>query len=154
MRQPQQVKARPSLRPATSWMPAAGLAVAVVWSWFASGVRTFTRPAEVLTFVPALAVLLLTLRPRARFTAGIAAARSPWRTLLPWVAALAVVLGWELSELFSKPRQGHPTLSSITNTLLSTHPSRFLGYLAWLLVGWMLVRDLGRTRAQEPSRRD
>ena len=142
MRQPQQVRASRSLSPAAI----AGLAAAACWSWFASGVRTLTRPAEVLTFVPALAVLVLTLRPKARFTAGVAVARSPRRTLLPWLLAVIAIVGWELSELFSQPRQGHPTLSSITNALLSTHPSRFLGFLAWLLLGWLMVRDLGPGR--------
>jgi hypothetical protein len=149
VRQLQQVKASRWLTPAAI----AGLAVAACWSWFASGVRTFTRPAEVLTFIPALAVLVLTLRPKGRLsvsvTATVTAARSPWRTLLPWAAAAVAIVGWELSELFSQPRRDHPTLSSITNTLLSTHPSRFLGFLAWLLLGWLMVRDLGPGR-EEP----
>ncbi len=139
MRQPQQVKASSSLSPAAI----AGLAVAACWSWFASGVRTFTRPAEVLTFIPAVLVLVLTLRPSARLSPGLALARTPWRTVWPWVLAFAAIVGWELSELFSQPRQAHPTLSSITNDLLSTHPSRFLGFLGWLLLGWLMVRDLG-----------
>ena len=45
---------------------ATGLAIVAVWAWFASGVRTFTHPAEVLTFVPGIAVLAVTLHPRAR----------------------------------------------------------------------------------------
>jgi len=139
MRQPQQVKARPAVSPASF----AALAAAVCWSWFASGVRTFTRPAEVLTFIPALAVLVLTVRPSARFLAGRTRPRPGWRTFLPWVAGVAALVAWELSELFSKPRQAHPTLSSIINDLLSTHPSRFLGFLGWLVLGWLLVRDLG-----------
>jgi hypothetical protein len=144
MSQSQQVKASPSLTPAAI----TGLAVAACWSWFASGVRTFTRPAEVLTFVPAVLVLVLTLRPKARFTVGLAEPRPSWRTLLAWVAAAAAVVGWELSELFSQPRQAHPTLSSIINALLSTHPSRFLGFLAWLLLGWLMVRDLAPGREE------
>ncbi len=139
MRQPQQVTAAPSLHPGAM----VALVAAACWSWFASGVRTFTRPAEVLTFIPVLVVLVLTVRPKARFPAGRAQPRQGWRTLLPWVAAAAALVGWELSELFSQPRQAHPTLSSITNDLLSTHPSRSLGFLAWLLLGWLLVRDLG-----------
>ena len=35
-------------------------------------------------------------------------------------------------------------MSSISNALLSTRATRFLGYLVWLAVGWMLLRDLGR----------
>ena len=144
MRQPQQFKASPALNSAAT----AGLAAAACWSWIASGVRTFTRPAEILTFIPAVLVLVLTLQPRARFTSGLALAPPAWRTVVPWVSALAAIVGWELSELFSKPRQAHPTLSSITNDLLSTHPSRFLGYLAWLLLGWLMVRDLGPRREE------
>ena len=142
MRQPQQVRAAPTLHPA-AW---AALAIAVCWSWLASGVRTFTHPAEVFTFVPALAVLVWTLRPSARLPVirDDLGPRQPWWTVLPWLLAIAALVGWELSELFQKPRQAHPTLSSITNDLLSTHPSRFLGFLAWLLLGWLLVRDLGR----------
>ncbi|HEX4015212.1 MAG TPA: hypothetical protein VHX15_00610 [Frankiaceae bacterium] len=135
----QQVRAVRTLSPAAI----AALAAAACWAWFASGVRTFTRPAEVLTFIPALAVLVLTLRPKARSIPILAGPAPPWRTFIAWIVMLAAVVGWELSELFSQPRQGHPTLSSITNTLLSTHPSRFLGFLAWLLLGWLMVRDLG-----------
>lgn len=119
---------------------------ALVWAWFGSGVRTFTRPAEVLTFLPGLAVLLLTLRPSAS-AAGIGTAALPpdrrW-SVLPWVVVLAAIVGWELVELFSKPRSLHPTISSVMDSLLSTHPSRFVGYLVWLVLGWLLVRDLGR----------
>jgi hypothetical protein len=131
------------------WLRPAGIvavAAAGCWAWFASGVRTFTRPAEALTFVPVLAVLVLTVWPKAVPSGVRAAPRPTWRNLAPWVAVVVALVGWELIELFSQPRDAHPTLSSITNTLLSTHPSRFLGYLAWLLLGWLLVRDLFRAR--------
>jgi hypothetical protein len=119
---------------------------AVAWSWFASGVRTFTHPAEVLTFIPGAAVLLITLLPSSRLPEpGVARARYRRWSVLPWVALVAAIVGWELFQLFSQPRSDHPTLSSMLNTLLSTHPSRFLGYLGWLALGWLLVRDL-RTR--------
>jgi len=122
---------------------AAALLAAAIWAWFGSGVRTFTRPAEVLTFVPGLVVLVLTLRPSAELH------RPPKTALrrtsaLPWVGLAGLILVWELTELFSQPRAGHPTMSSISNALLSTRVTRFLGYLVWLAVGWMLVRDLGR----------
>lgn len=126
-------------------------AVAAVlgWAWFASGVRPFTLPAEVLTFVPGFVVLVLTVRPRAQpYTpaerTGAARRPLPVRQWLPW-AALVVALGaLELSELFSKPRSAHPTLSSLTNTLIDTHPSRWAAYTVWLGLGWLLVRDLHR----------
>jgi hypothetical protein len=118
------------------------LATATVWAWFASGVRTFTRPAEVLTFVPGFIVLVLTLRPRAE--PEVVTGRTGRR--VPWVALAAAFTALELSELFSQPRSAHPTLSSLTNTLLDTHPSRFIGYAVWLALGWLLVRDLRKRR--------
>ncbi len=119
------------------------LAAAAVWAWFASGVRTFTRPAEVLTFIPGLAVVLITLVPslRPRRPATPRPRHRRW-SVLPWVALLSAIVGWELLQLFSQPRSAHPTMSSIINDLLSTHPTRFLGYLGWLFLGWLLVRDL------------
>jgi hypothetical protein len=125
-------------------LAAAALVIAVAWAWVASGARTFTRPAEVLTFLPGLAVLVLTLRPSAVLRPADSRA-GRWGAL-PWVAAAAAVIGWELVQLFEQPRHLHPTLSSVTDSLLSTHPSRFIGYLAWLVLGWMLVRDLGGRR--------
>jgi hypothetical protein len=140
-----------------SWRADAALIFAVagvlVWSWFASGVRTFTRPAEVLTFVPAFAVLLVTLWPRRRATRTDQphrnAARYSAAGLALWLTLLGAVLGWEMYQLFSKPRSHHPTISSLLNTVISTHPSRFAGYLLWLVAGGLLVRDLvGRAAAR------
>jgi hypothetical protein len=142
MRQQRHAEAPPRLSPAAIAL----LVAAVCWSWFASGVRTFTHPAEVLTYLPILVVLALTLRPRAAPSGIRSGPRPTWRSVMPWVAAIALLVGWELSELFSQPRQAHPTLSSITNTLLSTHPSRFLGFLGWLALGWLMVRDLSHVR--------
>jgi hypothetical protein len=124
------------------------VAAVLVWSWFASGVRTFTRPAEVFTFVPALAVLLLTLLPlrrarrsRRRDAAGSHPHYDPLGVAL-WAGILVAVLGWEMFQLFSKPREHHPTISSLLNSLISTHPSRFAGYLLWLAAGFLLLRDV------------
>jgi purine-cytosine permease-like protein len=115
----------------------------LVWSWFASGVRTFTRPAEAFTFIPALAVLLVTLWPRrrARRPADHRERRYTVRGVVLWVVVLVAVLSWEMFQLFSKPREHHPTISSLLNSLISSHPSRFAGYLLWLAAGALLARD-------------
>ena len=101
------------------------------------------RGADVL---PGLAVLILTLRPSASSAAAAPQPLAPHRRwgVLPWIVVFAAIVGWELVELFSQPRHLHPTISSIMDSLLSTHPSRFIGYLLWLILGWLLVRDLGR----------
>ncbi len=129
---------------------AAAVVSCAVWAWFASGVRTFTRPAEVLTFVPGLLVLTATVRfgarRRSRTEAAGAVARSAGgpgaRRWLPWVGLAIAIGGLELTELFSQPRRDHPTLSSLTDTILGPHPSRFIGYALWLAAGWLLIRDL------------
>jgi hypothetical protein len=128
-------------------VPAVGVVAVLVWSWFASGVRTFTRPAEVLTFVPAFAVLLLTIWPRTpRRKRRLQRRRNDtpydlWGVAV-WLALLVVVIGWEMFELFSQPRERHPTISSLLNTLISTHASRLAGYLLWLVAGGFLVHDM------------
>jgi hypothetical protein len=127
-----------------------GLAAALIWSWLASGVRTFTHPAEVFTFVPALAVLLLTLWPPRRSRKPdrpVERQRYDPRGLALWIGLLLAVLGWEMFQLFSKPRERHPTISSLLNTLISTHSTRFAGYLLWLAAGALLVRDVLRPKA-------
>jgi hypothetical protein len=131
-----------------NWRLKAALAASVLavlgYAWFASGVRTFTRPAEVLTFIPAFAVLLWTIAPlrraRQRRPSGSRAPYDP-RGIAAWLVLLAAVVGWEMFQLFSKPRERHPTISSLLNSLISTHPSRFVGYLLWLFAGWLLLRD-------------
>ena len=54
---------------------------------------------------------------------------------MPWVALAAAFCALELTELFSQPRSANPTLSSLTNTLLDSHPSKFVGYAGWLALG-------------------
>ena len=70
----------------------------------------------------------------------------------PWLAIAVAITSWELLELFSQPRKSHPTLSSLTDSALSTHPTRFVGYLLWMAAGWFLIRDLQtRRRAAAPG---
>ena len=100
------------------WMVAVtAVAAALVWAWFASGVRAFTRPAEVLTFLPGLLVLILSLRPRARPPSGdlpsgapSASARRRRGRWLPWLVFVMAVVGLELAELFSQPRRSVASL--------------------------------------------
>lgn len=130
-----------SLRQLRRPKTAAVIAVFGVYAWFASGVRTFTLPADVVIFTPALAVLTLTLRPSARRQQMGPGDRITRVGALLWVIAAVAVTGWELTQLFAKPRRAHPTLSSLNDSLLSTHPTRFLGLALWLFLGWLMVRE-------------
>ena len=126
-----------------------GVAVVVAYAWLASGVRTFTKPAEVLTFLPgALVVVLAVRQPRRervpdrwrRLRESAAEHRGLLLGAALWGLALTALVSWELVSLFSQPRSAHPTLSSITDRALRDHPARFAGYLAWLWLGRSLLR--------------
>ncbi len=52
---------------------------------------------------------------------------------------------WELSSLLQQrdltaTSDAHPTISALTDPLLSTHPGRSLVFALWLGAGWLVVR--------------
>jgi hypothetical protein len=49
-------------------------------------------------------------------------------------------MAWEIVQFFAKPRSEHPTLSSIADAVMSTHPGRFAMFAIWLAVGYWLFR--------------
>jgi len=59
-----------------------------------------------------------------------------------WVwGLLAALIGtWELQAFVQHPRDEHPTLSSLSNELLTTTTSRAIAMLAWLALGVWLAR--------------
>jgi hypothetical protein len=64
-----------------------------------------------------------------------------------WFGLLVLATTWELSALFSSPRDDHPTLSSIGDDVMRTHPGRAVTFALWLVVGWLLfVRPLMERR--------
>lgn len=124
---------RSPIRAASRWLAAA---VLLGFAWLAGGLSSFTGPAEVTTYAAVAAIL------------GCAAVRRPDRApvrptrtgIAVWTVWLAAVTGWELWALFSVPRSSHPTISSLVNELISSHPARAGAVLLWLLVGWWLAR--------------
>jgi hypothetical protein len=72
----------------------------------------------------------------------------PGRLPLPGTAlwgGLLVAGGlWELAAFVQQPSltaasSAHPTISTLTDPLLSSHGGRSIALAAWLLVGWLLV---------------
>lgn len=62
------------------------------------------------------------------------------RRAVPW-ALLAVVGGlWELAAYLQHPRDEHPTLSSLANALLDSHPARSAALVLWLVATSELSR--------------
>jgi len=120
-----------------SWPVAAAVAAALVYAWFASAFRPFTVPEYVAVTIPLVlgAIALLHRRP-ADEDGDDASRRSVWA----WRLLLGAFLVWELMSFLSSPRADHPTVSSITDSIMSTHPGRFAMFTAWLAAGYGMFR--------------
>ena len=117
-----------------TWPVVAVLVGGLAYSWIASGLRPFTHPEEIAVAIPLAVAGLAVLR--VRVDAGDATRRGTW----VWGALFAALVGWELVSYRLSPRADHPTLSSIADWAMSTHPGRFGMFAAWLAVGYWLFR--------------
>ena len=123
-----------------TWMRAgavaAAVAVVVGYCWVAAGLRPFTAPEAVAVAVPeaAMAVVAWRRQPGRRQMAAAGAARAA----APWLALFGALTVWEVVAYFSAPRHEHPTLSSMADALMSTHPGRAALFATWLLLGLAL----------------
>ncbi|HEX6596295.1 MAG TPA: hypothetical protein VF045_05135, partial [Acidimicrobiales bacterium] len=72
-----------------------------------------------------------------RRTTGIA---RPPAAVWPWTAVAAATALWQLAAYLQHPRTDHPTLSSLTNAVLDSHPARALAFVAWLAAAAALAR--------------
>lgn len=119
--------------------PALGAAT-LCYVWVGGGLRPFTWPAMVSTTIGGLAIFVVAWR-RAGATAITPASTPASRPgLVAWALWLAAATGWELWALSMHPRASHPTLSSLLNDLMETHPGRSAALLVWLGLGWWLAR--------------
>jgi hypothetical protein len=123
--------------PRVSWRVVA-VAGALAYSWIASGWRPFTHPEAIAVGIPIIAAGIATVRLARR--AGDAAAPESRRGVLVWRGLLAAFLIWELISYRSSPRKDFPTFSSITDTIMSTHPGRFALFVIWLVIGYGIFR--------------
>ncbi len=114
------------------------VAAAFVYAWFASAFRPFTLPEEIMVTIPLVlgAVALVRSHPAAIEDGDEVSRRGVW----VWRALLAAFLVWELISFVSSPRSDHPTISSIGDWIMSTHPGRFGAFVAWLAAGYGMFR--------------
>jgi hypothetical protein len=118
------------------WRATALVMVALVYAWVAGGLRPFTWPAAVSTTVGGLAIFVLAWRYRGT----PAQVRHDPHWLTAWTVWLAAATGWELWALSMTPRASHPTISSMINSTVESHPGRSIAVLAWVALGWWLAR--------------
>jgi hypothetical protein len=124
-----------------TWPAVAAVVVALVYSWIASGLRAFTHPEAVAVSIPLIIAGVALLRARHRLDEDAKSGKPVTRRgTWVWVALVVVLLAWELISFRLSPRIDHPTLSSIADAIMSTHPGRFAMFAAWLGVGYWLFR--------------
>jgi hypothetical protein len=123
-------------RPRTTAL-AAGAVMVVAYAAVAGHFTTFTRPAEVATFVPGLIGVIVAVRrqPRSRRRAD--------RSGRGWLAWWLLVIGVnviEFTSLFLGANRAHPTVSDLVNPWLLSTPSRAVAFGLWLCLGYWLTR--------------
>ncbi len=116
--------------------------------------RPFTWPADILTTVVLVAVVVLVLAQRSRWRhtwwvrrrreRGIGGApetgRRRWRgRWAVWAVPAGAIAAWELFCYFGAPRDAHPTLSSMLDVVTSTPWGRGAVFVSWSALGWFLV---------------
>lgn len=62
------------------------------------------------------------------------------REALPWWGWCGAFTAWWGSAFLTGSRPSHPTLSLLLDPVFGTHAGKSLGLLAWMLLGWWLVR--------------
>jgi hypothetical protein len=99
--------------------------------------RPFTLPALIATLGAGLAAIFVgsrLLRPAGPEATG------PSNGARVWAVLAGAISLWQLQAFLQHPRSQHPTLSSMTNELLQSSPSRAAAMLAWLAAGVWLAR--------------
>jgi hypothetical protein len=105
-------------------------------AWWIADLRAFTLPALAAVEASGIAAMLLgSTRRVVRRTQ-----RWPWPRLAVWAAIILCLIGWQLLAYQELPRSEHPTISSLTNEPLDSHPVRAVAFLAWVAVAGALGR--------------
>lgn len=119
-------------------LAASGALLIAGYAWIASGFAPFTTPSLIAIVGGGLVAIVAGGQLRIAVTPTEAA--TPARGAWLWAALAAAISAWELQSFLQHPRHDHPTLSSLTNTVLESHASRALALVAWLAAGLWLSR--------------
>jgi hypothetical protein len=109
----------------------------LTYAWLVSGLRPFTWPSLVAVVGGGLVIIAIGARLRSVSPCGeTPKVPGSWG----WLALAGGAAVWEWQAFVQHPRHRHPTISSLSNTLLENQPSRMLAVLAWLAAGIWLAR--------------
>ena len=126
------------------WRLGTVFAVSVLgYAAVAGGFQRYSWPATIAVVVPASVVLLVSWR--GPLPGAPAPVRPSVRGSVLW-ATVFIILGlWELTMLLMQPTLktdswAHPTLSTLMDPVLVSHPGRTISMCVWAALGWFLVR--------------
>ena len=109
-------------------------ALLAVYAWWVVTLPPFSAEATVAVVVAgaaAMAVGAWTRQPTpVRDIAGTA----------KWAALALLATAWEVAALLQQPRDDHPTVSSLTNELLSSQVTRAAAFVLWIVAARELAR--------------
>lgn len=116
---------------------AGGLA-ALAYGWWVVSLPPFSASATAAVVLSGIVAGMLG-RLAGRQTGPAGVPRHP-REAGAWAALAVVAAAWELAAYLQHPRADHPTLSSLGNAALDSHPARTAAFVLWLLGAAMLGR--------------
>jgi hypothetical protein len=119
----------------------AAVSAVLIWlyGWWAVARPPFSAAATAAVVLPGVA---------AAGVAGRTRAHGGWHgrphpatgSVRYWLGLAALAAAWQLAAYLQHPRHDHPTLSSLANAALASHPARAAAFVAWLAVTVALVR--------------
>jgi hypothetical protein len=122
-------------------MVAVSLIVGLAYAVFVAGTTPFTWAANAAIAVALAVAAVAAAWKWPRRTATVHTAPQIEHPYRSWVLLLAVIVAWELySYLAPGSRAQHPTFSSMTDAVDRYEALKALVVLAWLSLGWMILR--------------
>jgi len=106
------------------------------YGWWATALPPFTGTSTAAVVGAGLGAMAVGLR----FNRRREVARPPAADIATWALLAGALAVWQLAAYLQHPRSQHPTLSSLANAALDSHPVRALAFVAWILGAAFLAR--------------
>jgi hypothetical protein len=110
-------------------------AALVAYAWWATGLAPFAATTTVAVVGAGVVAMTVGAREHCRAVPPLSTSDA-----VVWTVLLGTLAAWQLAAYFQQPRSQHPTLSSLANTVLDTHPARTVAFVAWLAGAACLAR--------------
>jgi len=109
----------------------------VAYAWWVVALAPFSARATAAVVLAGMAAMAVGARERRRL-------RPPGAgdigTIARWFVLAAAACAWQLAAYLQHPRADHPTLSSLANGLLDSHPARAAAFVIWIAAARGLAR--------------